>query len=65
MGKSLDQAVEAIADAQTGELERLKEFGFEIVTMCRIGNGYGVSGGAVDYYQEMIRRSLNIYLWTL
>jgi hypothetical protein len=27
MGKSLDQAVEAIADAQTGELERLKEFG--------------------------------------
>lgn len=27
MGKSFDQAVEAIADAQTGELERLKEFG--------------------------------------
>ncbi|KMT23010.1 tape measure protein [Clostridium cylindrosporum] len=27
MGKGLDQAVEAIADAQTGELERLKEFG--------------------------------------
>ncbi|NIK67938.1 tape measure protein [Paenibacillus sp. BK720] len=27
MGKSLDQAVEAIADAQTGEVERLKEFG--------------------------------------
>lgn len=27
MGKSYDQAVEAIADAQTGELERLKEFG--------------------------------------
>lgn len=27
MGKSMDQAVEAIADAQTGELERLKEFG--------------------------------------
>lgn len=27
MGKSIDQAVEAIADAQTGELERLKEFG--------------------------------------
>ncbi|WP_144340820.1 hypothetical protein [Paenibacillus darwinianus] len=27
MGKSLDQATEAIADAQTGELERLKEFG--------------------------------------
>jgi len=27
MGKSLDQAVEAIADGQTGSLERLKEFG--------------------------------------
>ncbi|NFE73377.1 hypothetical protein FDC27_05170 [Clostridium botulinum] len=27
MGKSIDQATEAIADAQTGELERLKEFG--------------------------------------
>ncbi|MCQ2010542.1 tape measure protein [Sporolactobacillus sp. STSJ-5] len=27
MGKSMDQGVEAIADAQTGELERLKEFG--------------------------------------
>lgn len=27
MGKSLDQGVEAIADAQAGELERLKEFG--------------------------------------
>lgn len=27
MGKSMDQAVEAIADSQTGELERLKEFG--------------------------------------
>jgi phage-related minor tail protein len=27
MGKPLDQAIEAVADAQTGELERLKEFG--------------------------------------
>lgn len=27
MGKSLDQAVEALADAATGEMERLKEFG--------------------------------------
>lgn len=27
MGKDMDQAVEAVADAQTGELERLKEFG--------------------------------------
>jgi hypothetical protein len=27
MNKDLDQAVEAVADAQTGELERMKEFG--------------------------------------
>lgn len=27
MGKSVDQAVEALADARTGEFERLKEFG--------------------------------------
>ncbi len=29
MGKSLDQAVEALADAVTGEFERLKEFGIK------------------------------------
>lgn len=29
MGKSLDQAVEAFADAATGEFERLKEFGIK------------------------------------
>lgn len=29
MGKSLDQAVEAIADAVTGQFERLKEFGIK------------------------------------
>lgn len=29
MGKSLDQAVEAVADAATGEFERLKEFGIK------------------------------------
>ena len=29
MGKPLDQAVEAFADAKTGELERLKEFGIK------------------------------------
>lgn len=29
MGKSYDQAVEAVADAQAGELERMKEFGIK------------------------------------
>jgi len=31
MGKDINQAVEAIADAQTGEFERLKEFGIKSV----------------------------------
>lgn len=43
MGKSFDQAVEALADSRTGELERLKEFG---ITKNMIGDfakeqGYG------------------------
>lgn len=33
MGKSVDQAVEAIADAATGEFERLKEFGIKARTV--------------------------------
>lgn len=32
MGKSLDQMVEAVADATTGEFERLKEFGIKAKT---------------------------------
>ena len=32
MGKTLDQAVEAFADASTGEFERLKEFGIKAST---------------------------------
>lgn len=32
MGKTLDQAVEAFADASTGEFERLKEFGIKAKT---------------------------------
>lgn len=38
MGKSMDQAVEAIADAQTGELERLKEFGITKQMIVEQGN---------------------------
>ena len=33
MGKPLDQAVEALADAMTGEFERLKEFGIKASSM--------------------------------
>jgi phage tail tape-measure protein len=32
MGKSLDQMIEAVADAATGEFERLKEFGIKAKT---------------------------------
>ena len=32
MGKSLDQMIEAVADASTGEFERLKEFGIKAKT---------------------------------
>lgn len=38
MNKDLDQAVEAIADAQTGELERLKEFGITKQMIIDEGN---------------------------
>ena len=38
MGKSMDQAVEAVADAQTGELERLKEFGIKKQDIIDQGN---------------------------
>jgi hypothetical protein len=42
MGKDLMQAVEAVADAQTGELERLKEFGITKEMIVRRGNQLGV-----------------------
>lgn len=38
MNKSFDQAVEAVADAQTGELERLKEFGITKQQIIDHGN---------------------------
>ncbi len=35
MGKPIDAAVEALADAQTGEFERLKEFGIKAVVVTK------------------------------
>jgi hypothetical protein len=35
MGKSMDDTVEALADAQTGEFERLKEFGIKAVEVTK------------------------------
>ena len=42
MGKSFDQAIEAVADARTGELERLKEFGITKNMIAEFGKGKGL-----------------------
>lgn len=35
MGKPINQAVEALADAQTGEFERMKEFGIKAIVIAK------------------------------
>lgn len=42
MGKSFDQAIEAVADARTGELERLKEFGITKNMIADFGKSQGI-----------------------
>nr|DAO79180.1 MAG TPA: tail tape measure [Caudoviricetes sp.] len=42
MGKSFDQAIEAVADARTGELERLKEFGITKNMIADFGKNKGL-----------------------
>lgn len=42
MGKSFEQAIEAIADARTGELERLKEFGITKNMIAEFGKSKGL-----------------------
>ena len=42
MGKSFDQAIEAVADARTGELERLKEFGITKNMIAEFGKSKGL-----------------------
>lgn len=42
MSKSFDQAVEAVADARTGELERLKEFGITKNMIAEFGKTQGI-----------------------
>lgn len=48
MGKPLEQAIEAIADSRTGELERLKEFG---ITKNMIGD-FGKQKGYGDLFNS-------------
>lgn len=58
MGKSLDQFVEAIADATTGEFERLKEFGIKAsaegqrvaFTFQGVTTEVGKSAGEIEAY---------------
>jgi hypothetical protein len=64
MGKSLNQSVEALADAATGEFERLKEFGIKArvegdkVAFAYSQNGEQMVQSADRNSQEMIRHTL-------
>lgn len=61
MGKSLDQMVEAVADAATGEFERLKEFGIkahkqgQITTFTFRGVTTKVKSNAADIEKYLMR----------
>lgn len=67
MGKSLSQAVEMIADAQTGEFERLKEFGIKAsvkskqVTFNYIRDGKQMTKTAKANGQEITRALSEIF----
>lgn len=62
MGKSLDQVIEAVADASTGEFERLKEFGIMArqtgdkvtFTFQGISTTVGKSAGEIEGYLRSI-----------
>jgi len=64
MGKTLDQAVQAFADASTGEFERLKEFGVQArvvgdqVSFVYQQNGVEMSKSADKNSREMIQSTL-------
>lgn len=65
MGKSLDQFVEAVADAATGEFERLKEFGIRAsaegnkvrMTFHGVTTEIGRDAGSITKYLEGIGNS--------
>ncbi|WP_334313768.1 phage tail tape measure protein [Bacillus sp. BP-3] len=65
MGKGLDQAIEAVADAQTGELERLKEFG--ITKQMLIDKATQMGKGEIVNAQGQIKdmKSLNDALFAI
>lgn len=59
MGKPLMQAIEAIADAQTGELERLKEFGITKSMLIKAGAQVN-SRGAIKDMQSLNKALFSI-----
>ena len=67
MGKGLDQAVEALADAMTGEFERLKEFGIktkataEEVTFTWVQNGQQMTKTVKNIGSEIQKALLEIW----
>lgn len=64
MGKPLMQAVEAVADAQTGEMERLKEFGITKDMLAKQSEKLGVK--AVDNKGSIIdQKAFNAALFSL
>lgn len=58
MGKSFDQAVEALADSRTGELERLKEFG---ITKNMIGDFAKIQGYGEIFNNKGQINDLNLF----
>lgn len=52
MGKDVGDAVEAVADAQNGELERLKEFGINSAKLLAAGANQSSSGGVANTTAE-------------
>lgn len=64
MGKPIMQAVEAVADAQTGEMERLKEFGITKDMLAKQSEKLGVK--AVDKGGSIIdQKAFNAALFSL
>ncbi len=68
MGKTIDDVVEALADAQTGEFERLKEFGIKASkqgeqVILRYADAHGQVVEKIVQNNEEIIRSTLLSIW--
>lgn len=68
MGKTIDDVVEALADAQTGEFERLKEFGIKASkqgeqVILRYADAHGQMVEKVVQNNEQVIRSTLLSIW--